>query len=101
MTLESLKRSRGLLHIREYGVDDIIGLEDVLAALGEDTWVSFATQWSSEPVEVETIAGGTVWSYVLGSTRYRFVPDPYDPLLDAFYTDYTSPVLSGLIVSRA
>jgi hypothetical protein len=67
----------------------------------EPDWGYYATHWSTDPVEIEAITGGVVWSYTLGATtRYRFVPDPYDPTLDAFYSGFTSPTLSGLIVSR-
>lgn len=68
-------------------------------------WHYYASQWSVEPVEVgvSTISSqpGTVWEYELDSvTRYRFVPDTYDATLDGFYSSYSSPTLSGLIVTR-
>ncbi len=65
------------------------------------TWDFYATNWTTEPTFVENITGGAVYSYTLDAvTRYRFVPSPYDAALDAFYTSYSSPTLSGLIVTR-
>ena len=31
---------------------------------------------------------------------FRFIPDPYDPTVDAFYSTFESGVLSDLIVTR-
>jgi len=33
-------------------------------------------------------------------TRFRFIPDDYDPTLDAFYAEFDGTDLSGLIVAR-
>ena len=52
------------------------------------SWDYFATNWSVAPTKVSTTAGGSVYSYTLtGVTRYRFVPLPYNPAQDAFYSD--------------
>ena len=65
------------------------------------TWDYYAINWSTSPTLVENITGGAVYLYVLdGVNRYRFVPTTYDPTADAFYTSYSSPTLSGLIVTR-
>jgi hypothetical protein len=65
------------------------------------TWEYYVTNWTTEPVLLESITGGDVYSYTLdGTTRYRFVPSTYDATQDAFYTSYSSPTLSGLIVTR-
>ena len=58
-----------------------------------------------------TLVGTSTVSGVSGDVRehtktgqpnvYRFIPAPYDPLLDAFYTTFAASVLSGLIVARA
>ena len=58
-----------------------------------------------------TLAGTSTVSGVSGDVRlhvkvgkadvYRFIPSPYDPLLDAFYSSFVASVLSGLIVVRA
>lgn len=65
------------------------------------TWTYLVTTWSTAPTFVEAITGGSVYSYTLdGTTRYRFIPDPYDSNNDAFYSTFTTPTLSGLIVSR-
>jgi hypothetical protein len=65
------------------------------------TWDYYVTNWSTPPTQIASITGGVVLSYTLdGTTRYRFVPSPYDPTDDAFYTTFTNPTLSGLIVAR-
>ncbi len=65
------------------------------------TWNYYALTWTEPPVFVETISGGDVYEYDLdGTIRYRFVPSPYDSELDAFYSSFSTPTLSGLIVSR-
>ena len=69
------------------------------------TWPHLAEAWSVEPSQVgtATVSGeaGAVWEYTLdGVTRYRFVPDDYNPTLDAFYSEFTGGALSGLIVAR-
>jgi hypothetical protein len=58
-----------------------------------------------------TLVGTSTVSGVSGDVRlhvkvgkadvYRFIPSPYDPLLDAFYSSFVASVLSGLIVVRA
>jgi hypothetical protein len=68
---------------------------------GTPTWEYYAANWSTPPSQVASISGGTVWEYTLdGTTRYRFVPDPYDPTDDAFYATFVDPTLGGLVVSR-
>jgi len=68
---------------------------------GSLTWDFLATTWTTEPTFVEAITGGSVYSYTLdGTTRYRFVPSTYDATEDAFYTTFTSPTLSGLLIAR-
>lgn len=65
------------------------------------TWDYYVTNWSTPPTQIASITGGVVLSYTLdGITRYRFVPSSYDPTDDAFYTTFTNPTLSGLIVAR-
>lgn len=64
-------------------------------------WDYYAVNWSLEPTSLGLITGGEVFSYTLGATtRYRFVPTVYDATQDAFYTTFSSPTLSGLIVAR-
>ena len=47
------------------------------------------------------VAGGDVRSHTRGGvTVYRFIPSPYDPTQDGFYSDFTGGVLSGLITTR-
>lgn len=67
----------------------------------DQNWTHYATSWTTPPTFVETITGGSVYSYVQGaSTRYRFVPNPYDANEDAFYSSFSSPTLSGLLATR-
>lgn len=71
------------------------------ASSSATTWGFYKDHWSVIPTNIATITGGNVWQYTLdGVTRYRFVPSPYDPTQDAFYTTFSSPTLSGLIVSK-
>lgn len=64
-------------------------------------WAFLAINWDSSPVVNASITGGVVWTYIYNSvTRYRFVPTTYDASEDAFYTTFSSPTLSGLIVTR-
>jgi hypothetical protein len=64
-------------------------------------WVYYATTWSTPPSFVGTITGGDVYAYTLdGTTHYRLVPSPYNAGYDAFYSGFSSPTLSGLIVTR-
>ncbi len=64
-------------------------------------WTYYATTWTAEPTLNASITGGDVYDYTLdGVTRYRFVPTTYDATQDAFYTSFSNPTLSGLIVAR-
>jgi hypothetical protein len=65
------------------------------------SWIYYATTWTSPPSFIGTITGGHVYSYILdGVIRYRLVPIPYNAEDDAFYSRFSSPTLSGLIVTR-
>lgn len=65
------------------------------------TWSYLATTWSLAPTLNASITGGDVYNYTLnGVTRYRFVPTTYDATQDAFYSEFSNPTLSGLIVTR-
>ncbi len=69
------------------------------------TWPFLSDAYSEVPAEVgrATVEGedGDVLSYTLqGVTRFRFIPDDYDPTLDAFYAEFDGTDLSGLIVAR-
>jgi hypothetical protein len=65
------------------------------------TWQNLVSHWDAEPEQISTTNGGAVFSYMLGSTtRYRLVPEPYDAIQDAFYSDWDGSALSGLIVAR-
>lgn len=65
------------------------------------SWMYLATTWSTEPVFNTSINGGDIYNYTLdGVTRYRFVPDPYNAVQDAFYGSFEAGVLSGKIAAR-
>lgn len=62
------------------------------------TWEYLVNNYSVNPIFLGVSGGGKVFSYTLnGVTRYRFVPNAYDPTLDAFYEDLA---LTILIVTR-
>ena len=64
-------------------------------------WTYYVTLWDTPPTFNSSITGGDVYDYTLGAvTRYRFVPTTYDASQDAFYSGFSSPTLSGLIVAR-
>lgn len=64
-------------------------------------WAYYKDHWSAEPTLQATVAAGDVWAYQLdGVTRYRLVPEPYNPVMDAFYSTFAGGALSGLIAAR-
>lgn len=65
-------------------------------------WVNLVNSWTVEPFElVYSGSDGTVLQYQYGSTiYYRFVPEPYNSINDAFYESYSDPVLTNLIAKR-
>ena len=66
-----------------------------------NSWVSLVMNWSTEPTLNAEIIGGEVYDYINnGVTRYRFIPNPYNPLQDAFYSSFDGSTLSSLIVTR-
>jgi hypothetical protein len=65
------------------------------------SWDYLVCNWTSTPVVVGTLVDGKVYSYVLkGVTRYRFVPDTYSSVQDAFYSGFNGTTLSDLICIR-
>lgn len=93
---------RGLIDVDLTGVQqDTRGNYLLGQSVASVTWDYYATNWSTSPTFIENITGGAVYLYVLDSVnRYRFVPNPYDSTTDAFYTNYSSPTLSNLIITR-
>lgn len=82
-------------------VDNSNPLKPIVSATAGADWTYYVTTWSVEPTLNTAITGGEVYNYTLdGTTRYRFVPTTYDPTEDAFYTTFSNPTLSGLIVAR-
>lgn len=64
------------------------------------TWVNFLTEWSTPPVFITSITEGDVWLYTYGEqTSYRLVPTD-GVSSDSFYSDFTDPILSNLLVRR-
>lgn len=70
-------------------------------AAGSLTWTDYATRWDTAPTVNSVVTSpenGTIYDYTLdGVTRFRFVPDSYDPANDAFYAEVG---LSTLIAAR-
>ena len=72
--------------------------------LAEDTdWMALARGWDVEPTLNTTIAGGEVWNYHYdngagGVGYFRYIAD--DGSLDAFYSGFSDPTLSGFIVEK-
>lgn len=65
------------------------------------SWNFLVNNFSVEPSINTVIASGTVYDYTYNSiTRFRLVPDPYDPTQDAFYENFDGANLSSLITSR-
>ena len=61
----------------------------------------YVIKFSTPPTLNSTITNGKVFNYTLDAvTRFRFVPTIYNPTQDAFYSTFTSGVLSGLITKR-
>ena len=69
------------------------------------TWSDLKDRWDTEPVLNKHITSpepGDVYTYILGGvTRYRFVPDNYNPSKDAFYLNFSSDTLSNLLCRRS
>jgi hypothetical protein len=67
----------------------------------EETWEYLSYNWSEEPTLITAISSGDVYEYKLDeSTRYRLVPNPYNPTQDAFYSDFDGTNLTNLITTR-
>lgn len=88
-------------------INGFVGTEqDWLESLkGQDasinTWIYYVSTWDNPPEFIEDISGGSVYRYTQDAIiRYRFVPSPYVPSQDAFYSTYNDSTLSGLIISR-
>jgi hypothetical protein len=83
-------------------IQERIDLKGDKSELDRLKWIDLTTTWTVEPVNVAySGSDGEVIQYTYGSTiYYRFVPNPYDASLDAFYTTYSNPTLSGLITTR-
>ena len=65
---------------------------------GGKKWIDYATGFSSDPVLLETIAEGDVYSYTYGSaTLYRII----GVSSDNFYQNYSAGSFSGLVAEKA
>jgi len=70
-------------------------------APGGVNWTFYATLWDTAPIFNATITGGAVYDYTYDAvTRFRFVPSPYDPTLDAFYGMFDGVNVTVLIAAR-
>lgn len=62
------------------------------------TWIDYVINWSSEPINLGAVTGGEKLQYTYpNGTLYRYVPSPYVPSQDAFYTDIDT---TDLVISR-
>lgn len=88
------------------GVSVTDALNNLFADIGFD-WIDLVSSFKTPPTINGAIGSGTVWNYVYDDgaggnvNRYRLVPSPYDPSLDAFYSGFDGTNLTGLIVTRA
>ena len=65
---------------------------------GGRTWIDYATGFTTDPVLLETIAEGDVYSYNYGSsTLYRII----GVSSDNFYQNYSSGSFSGLVAQKS
>ena len=91
----------------------ITSTDTILTALGKlqaqitnfpKSWNDYASMRDVDPVLLTTVTtpvAGDVYSYTWNSvTRYRLVPTNYNYADDAFYSSFTSGVLSGKLVDR-
>ena len=63
------------------------------------TWIDYAAGFSADPVLTQTIASGDVYTYTYSNgTLYRLVPSGSEQ--DAFYSTFTSSVLSDLVAQK-
>jgi CRISPR/Cas system endoribonuclease Cas6 (RAMP superfamily) len=70
--------------------------------INQESWINLVMRWLSAPSLVYQSGSLLVYEYEHeDATRYRRVPDPYDPAQDSFFSTFNSPTLSGLICSRA
>jgi hypothetical protein len=77
------------------------GTFDTNTLAGGTKWLDYATGFleGTEPIQLTTISTGDVWSYNYGANTYfRLVPS--GALADAFYSTFTSGVLSGLLAKK-
>lgn len=81
-----------------------VNLYDIIVGGSDDyrySWSFLSSTWSSEPSILASITGGDVYTYSLsGVNRYRFVPSPYLPTNDSFYSNFDGVNLTGFIISR-
>lgn len=78
--------------------------ESIITATPSRTWIDYVAGYKTTPTLNTTIASGDVYTYIYASspsdvTLYRLVPNSSaNP--DAFYTTFSSGVLSGEIVRK-
>ncbi len=65
------------------------------------SWEFLALNWTSEPIFLESLSDGDVYSYELnGVTRYRFIPNNYNAMNDSFFENFDNSNLTNLINNR-
>jgi hypothetical protein len=105
-TRDSANRDR-TNHTGTQPISTVDGLETALDNLQDEidktyqTWIYLVSHWSNEPTEIAVLYDGVIFEYTLGPiTRYRFVPEPYSSIEDAFYEDFDGTNLINLITTR-
>jgi hypothetical protein len=76
--------------------------EGILRDRSELTWINLSESGSQAPMFVTAVEGGEVYLYTYGTiSYYRFIPEPYNPSLDQFFSEFSNPYLSGLIATKS
>lgn len=68
---------------------------------GSDNWVNLMSLWTESPTQLYSSINGVILAYShQETTKYRFVPTPYNSYEDAFYEDWDGVELMRLIARR-
>ena len=64
-------------------------------------WQHLVLKWDTQPTLDTTLSGGRVFKYTLGGVvRYRYVPNTYVPVEDAFFSSFNGTILTDKITQR-
>lgn len=79
----------------EFSTSDLRGTNANLS----NEWIYLVTGYASEPTFTQTISDGDVYTYIFkNGTLFRLVPS--GSAVDAFYSTFSSGVLSDLVASK-